>query len=121
MTSYKPTKNTKIVMTIGPASDSPELIERLILAGVNIFRFNFKHGEISWYKERIQRVREISSRLGIPVGTMMDLQGPSFRIILDTPQKEIKVGDTFEFGSEVFTLTHPYIIKSLVKGQKILS
>lgn len=120
MTSYKPTKNTKIVMTIGPASDSPELIERLILSGVNIFRFNFKHGEISWYKERIQRVREISNKLGIPVGTMMDLQGPSFRIILDTPQKEIKTGDTFEFGSEVFTLTHPYIIKSLVKGQKLL-
>ena len=120
MTRYTPTKLTKIVATIGPASDSVEMIERLILAGVNIFRFNFKHGEIAWYKERIQRVRAISAKLGMPVGTMMDLQGPSFRIILDEAQKNIKAGDIFEFGSPVFTLTHPYIIKSLVQGQKLL-
>lgn len=119
-TSYKPTKLTKIVATIGPASDSLEMIERLILAGVNIFRFNFKHGEIAWHKERVERVRDVSKKLGITVGTMMDLQGPSFRIILDEPQKEISPGQTFIFGSPEFTLTHPYIIKSFVKGQKLL-
>lgn len=120
MTSYQPTKHTKIVATLGPSSDSPEMIEKLILLGVNIFRFNFKHGEIEWHEERIKRVRDISARLNMPVGTMMDLQGPSFRIILDVLQKEIKSGDTFVFGSPEFTLTHPYIIKSLTKGQKLL-
>ncbi len=119
-TSYKPTKLTKIVATMGPASESVEMIERLILTGVNIFRFNFKHGEVAWHKERVARVREVSKSLGIPVGTMMDLQGPSFRIILNEAQKEITPGQTFIFGSEEFTLTHPYIIKSFVKGQKLL-
>lgn len=113
-------KLTKIVATLGPASDTPELIERLMLAGVNIFRFNFKHGEIQWHKERVKRVREVAKKLGMPVGLMMDLQGPSFRIILDEPQKQIKFGDVFVFGSPSFTLTHPHIIHSLVKGQKLL-
>jgi len=120
MSSYKTPKLTKIVATLGPVSDSPEQIEKLILAGVNVFRFNFKHGEIEWHSQRVARVREASQKLGIPVGTMMDLQGPSFRIILDEAQKEIHVGDRFEFGSSVFTTTHPYIIPSLVKGQKLL-
>lgn len=120
MASYSNNKLTKIVATLGPASDGPETIEKLILAGVNIFRFNFKHGEIEWHKERVKRVREIAAKLGIPVGLMMDLQGPSFRIILDEPQKEIHVGDKFEFGSSAFTLTHPHIIASLQKGQKLL-
>jgi pyruvate kinase len=120
MLSYKPSKNTKIVATIGPASDTEELIERLIFAGVNIFRFNFKHGEVSWYEERVQRVRKVSDKIGTIVGTMMDLQGPSFRIILDEAQKEIKSGQKFDLGSTEFTLTHPHIIKSLVKGQKLL-
>jgi pyruvate kinase len=120
MASYSNNKLTKIVATLGPASDSPETIERLMKAGVNIFRFNFKHGEIEWHRERVRRVRETASKLGVPVGLMMDLQGPSFRIILDEPQKQIHVGDRFEFGSPVFTLTHPHIIESLQKGQKLL-
>lgn len=120
MSSYKPTKLTKIVATLGPASDKLEQIESLILAGVNVFRFNFKHGEVEWHRERVRRVRQASEKLGIQVGLMMDLQGPSFRIILDEPEKQIKVGDKFELGSQVFTLTHPHIIASLHKGQKLL-
>ncbi|MBP6993870.1 pyruvate kinase [Candidatus Woesebacteria bacterium] len=113
-------KLTKIVATLGPASDSPETIEKLIQAGVNVFRFNFKHGEIEWHRERVKRVRAAAAKLRVAIGVMMDLQGPSFRIILDEPQKEIHVGDRFEFGSPVFTLTHPHIIASLQKGQKLL-
>ncbi len=120
MLSYPNTKLTKIVATIGPASDTPELIERLILSGVNIIRFNFKHGEVGWHQERVQRVRQVANKLGVVVGVMMDLQGPSFRIILDEATKEIKIGDRFVFGSDAFTTTHPHIIPSLRKGQILL-
>ena len=120
MPSYIPSKLTKIVATLGPAYDSPEQIEKLILAGVDVFRFNFKHGEIEWHKDRIRKVKEAAKKLGVPVGLMMDVQGPSFRIILDELQKQIHIGDTFEFGSPVFTTTHPHIIPALCKGQKLL-
>lgn len=120
MTDDFSNKLTKIVVTLGPASDSPEMIERMILAGANVFRFNFKHGEPEWHRDRVKRVREASAKLGMPVGLMMDLQGPSFRIILDVMERQIRVGEVFEFGSPTFTLTHPHIIHSLVKGQKLL-
>ena len=54
-------KLTKIVATIGPASDSPEMIEKLIRAGVDIFRFNFKHNTVEWHNERIGRDLQIDS------------------------------------------------------------
>lgn len=113
-------KQTKIVATIGPSCDSYELLEELIRSGVDVFRFNFKHGEVEWHRERVQRVREVAKKMGVAIGTMMDLQGPSFRIILDTPTKQLHVGDRFELGSPVFDLTHPHIIPLLPVGQKLL-
>jgi pyruvate kinase len=113
-------KLTKVVATIGPASDSPERLEELIRAGVNVFRFNFKHGEVDWHRERIQRVRRAAEKLGALIGTMMDLQGPSFRIILSVSERQISPGDIFEFGSEEFTITHPHIIPLLKQGQRLL-
>lgn len=50
-----------------PASDSPEVIEKLLKLGVNIFRFNLKHNEISWHEERIQRVHKIAKELDYPI------------------------------------------------------
>jgi pyruvate kinase len=55
-------KFTKIVATIGPASDSEEKIESLMQAGVNVFRFNMKHNTIDWHQERIARVQSIADR-----------------------------------------------------------
>lgn len=73
-------KLTKIVATIGPASDSDEKIESLIQAGVNVFRFNFKHSTIDWHAERIHRVKKVAKKMGVHVGTLLDLQGPEIRI-----------------------------------------
>lgn len=77
-------KSTKIVATIGPATETEEAIERLILAGMNVARFNTKHGTPEWHKERLERVRRVSDRLGRPVATLLDLQGPEIR--LDLPE-----------------------------------
>jgi pyruvate kinase len=85
-------KLTKIVSTIGPVSDSIESIEGLIKAGVNVFRLNFKHGDPAEHEERVRRIREVAARMQSPISIMMDLQGPSFRLILSTPTIELKKG-----------------------------
>ena len=73
-------KKTKIVATIGPACESAIQIEKLILSGVNVFRFNTKHNEISWHEEKIRLVKKVSQRIKMPVGIFIDLQGPEIRI-----------------------------------------
>lgn len=115
-------KLTKIVATIGPSCDSPEMIEKLILAGVNIFRFNFKHNILQWHSDRIQRVNRISEKLGLPVGTLIDLQGPEIRINMPVDQLTVKENDLLSFGEGVdLSISHPQIIQHLIAGQKILA
>ncbi len=70
---------TKIVATLGPASDSPETIAGLIQAGVNVFRLNFSHGTHDSHRESIARIRAASKRLGMDVGILQDLCGPKIR------------------------------------------
>lgn len=73
-------KATKIVATIGPATETEEIIEQLILNGMNVARFNTKHSTPEWHRERMQRVRTVSNKLKIPVAILLDLQGPEIRI-----------------------------------------
>ena len=71
---------TKIVATLGPASSSPETIERLIAAGVNVVRLNFSHGTADDHRQRAAIVRAAADRLGVDVGVLVDLQGPKIRV-----------------------------------------
>jgi len=73
-------RRTKIVATLGPASSSPEIIEQLILAGMDVARLNFSHGSADDHRERTHLVREIAARHGKYVAIMGDLQGPKIRI-----------------------------------------
>ena len=73
-------KKTKIIATIGPASESPEKIETLIRSGVNIFRFNLKHNDYEWHRTVMERVRKIAQDINVNIGIMADLQGPELRI-----------------------------------------
>ncbi|OGK62524.1 pyruvate kinase [Candidatus Roizmanbacteria bacterium RIFOXYB2_FULL_38_10] len=121
-------KLTKIVATIGPTSDSEDTVEELIHAGVNLFRFNFKHNIISWHNERIRRVNKVSKRLNKPVGTLIDLQGPEIRINMPQDELIIRENDLLVFGEDVykqsskgFSISHPQIIKHLKEGQKIVA
>jgi pyruvate kinase len=77
-------KNTKIVTTIGPASESKEMLRALAEAGMNVVRLNFSHNEHLWHRDVINRVREISQELNQPIGILADLQGPRIRIGNDT-------------------------------------
>lgn len=73
-------RRTKIVSTLGPASESPEVLEKLILAGVNVVRLNFSHGSPDDHRQRAQMVREIAHKHGLFVAVLGDLQGPKIRI-----------------------------------------
>lgn len=94
-------KHTKIVATIGPATESEEVLEQLILAGMNIARFNTKHSEPDWHNERIQRVKKVAQKLNRYVGVLLDLQGPEIRINLPGEKPfEVKAGETVIFTSD---------------------
>jgi len=89
-------RRTKIVATIGPATQSEEIITNLIKAGVTTFRLNFSHGDHKDHAERIKTIREVSKKLDIDIGILQDLQGPKIRLgrFKDGPVK-VKKGDKF--------------------------
>ncbi|MCL5102829.1 MAG: pyruvate kinase [Armatimonadetes bacterium] len=120
-------RGTKIVCTIGPASESPEMIERLIKAGMNVARLNFSHGNHEEHAARIDRIRSISEKLGRTVGILQDLSGPKIRIgKIANPPARLTPGQTFVFttrevegNAEQVTLPYPNLIKQLKRGQMI--
>lgn len=121
-------KYTKIIATIGPATDEPEMIEKLIEAGVNIFRFNFKHNSVEWHNERIRRVNAVAKKMGVHVGKLIDLQGPEIRIKMAQESISIKEGDELLFDESMlinkgqgFSISHPSIIEHMGDGQKLLA
>lgn len=72
-------RRTKIVCTIGPATESPEMIEALAQAGMNVARLNFSHGTLDEHRERIERIRAVERRLKRSIGILLDIQGPKIR------------------------------------------
>ena len=72
-------KKTKIVATIGPASEDEKILEKLIKGGVNVIRLNFSHGDFAEHGRRIERARSIAKRLDLPVAILQDLCGPKIR------------------------------------------
>jgi pyruvate kinase len=89
---------TKIVATLGPASTQPGVLEKLLVAGVNVVRVNFSHGSAQEHQDTVAQVREISARLGLDVGVLADLQGPKIRVGKFADGKiELATGDNFTF------------------------
>ena len=83
---YTPDHKTKIICTIGPASDSKEMLEKLMQSGMNIARLNFSHGDFDYHRNLIRRIREVSASSGRHIAIMADLSGPKMRIgELDEP------------------------------------
>ena len=72
-------RKTKIICTLGPATDSPERLRALIMAGANIFRLNMSHAPHEWVRTVVKDIRKISSELGVMTGILLDTQGPAIR------------------------------------------
>ena len=96
------TRRTKIVTTLGPATDRDGILEEIIAAGANMVRMNFSHGEAIDHVRRADAVREISERLGKEVAIMGDLQGPKIRVSTFKDKKiHLAIGDKFVLDSDV--------------------
>lgn len=101
-TIRQPLRRTKIVVTLGPSLDDPEMLKRVILAGAVVFRANFSHGEISMHEKRIQMVRDIAAENNIVVAILVDLQGPKIRIGKFKNKKiHLKEGDSFVLDTQL--------------------
>lgn len=121
-------KKTKIVATLGPASSSKEVIEKMILAGVNVFRINFSHADHADVAERIQIIRELSEKHQTYTAILGDLQGPKLRVGVIEEGAEVAPGDTVEFiTTEPFVgnakqayMTYQRFPKDVTPGEKVL-
>lgn len=112
---------TKIVATIGPSCESEEQIAKLILLGVNIFRFNLKHNSLEWHKAGIEKVNRVAKKLGVNVGTLIDLQGPEIRVNMSVPEMGVKQDQLIPMTGGEFSISHPQIIPHLKEGQRVLA
>ncbi|GGC80301.1 pyruvate kinase [Flavobacterium lutivivi] len=90
-------KKTKIVATLGPACSSKEVINEMILAGVNVFRINFSHADYSDVKERIDIIRELNDEFGYNTAILADLQGPKLRVGVMKEDVVVNKGDVITF------------------------
>ncbi|MDG3086838.1 pyruvate kinase [Vibrio hannami] len=121
---------TKIIATIGPASESEVMIEKMITAGVSVFRFNFSHGALDEHVQRAERVRKTALRLSKHVAILADLQGPKIRIACFENEKvRLKKGQAFildanldktKGDNERVGLDYPELIEDINEGQILL-
>ncbi len=121
-------RRTKIVATIGPASDSVEVLEQLLHQGVNVARLNFSHGTHEEHEQRIVNIRRASAATGIPVAIMVDTKGPEIRtktveggkVSLDHGQTIIlSVGD-FVGNADKVAITYDSLAEDVKTGDRIL-
>lgn len=90
-------RKTKIVCTIGPATDDDKVMREMMLAGMNVARFNFSHGDYEMHKRRFEQVVRLRNELKLPIATMLDTKGPEIRLgkFVDDKPVVIKDGDTY--------------------------
>jgi pyruvate kinase len=120
-------RKTKIICTLGPATDSAEGIASLIEAGGDVFRLNFSHGDREEHRERIRRIREVSAVAGREVGILQDLGGPKIRLgTLPEQGIELEAGMSVALGVEgqsregVVPVSYPFLLEDVKAGERIL-
>jgi len=127
--SRNPLRLTKIIATIGPASNEPEVITRLIEAGADVFRLNCSHSDKATREKTIKIIREVSNKLKREIGILLDLQGPKIRvgklrngsILLMEKRRTILTVENILGTSEKFQIVNfEKIIDSLEPGQRVL-
>jgi pyruvate kinase len=119
---------TKIVCTLGPSTDAPGVVERMIEAGMAVARINFSHGTAEENAQRIRSVREAAARYSIPLGILADLQGPKLRIGAFARGKvDLAVGQEFwllyhpaEGDETKVHVPHPEVLDAIAEGSRVL-
>ncbi len=121
-------RQAKIVATIGPASNTPEMLKKLFIAGVDTFRMNFSHGSHEDHRMVYEAIRALEAEMGRPIGILQDLQGPKIRIgTVANGKFMVTAGDKLRFvlggadgGPDAIPLPHPEIFAAVVPGQDLL-
>ena len=95
------TRKTKIVCTLGPATDREGVLREMMLAGMNVARFNFSHGSHAEHQKRLDTLKALREELGLPVAAMLDTRGPEIRLrsFADGPVK-LRTGHEFTLTTE---------------------
>lgn len=120
-------RRTKIICTLGPATDNPEVLRALIAGGMNAARFNFSHGSHAEHLERLNRFTGIRDMLGAPVATILDTKGPEIRVRSFAAPVELKAGNEFVLTTDDIvgdehrvSVTYHELPQELEPGQQIL-
>ena len=120
-------KNTKMVATIGPASESEEVLRALFEEGVNVARLNFSHGSHEEHKIKIDRIKKLRREMDLPIGIMLDTKGPEIRlgdiegeVLLEIGQKFILTSKDLIGNKQIASVSYKDLYKDLKIGDKIL-
>lgn len=121
-------RKTKIISTIGPASESVDILQKLIESGLDVARLNFSHGDFDEHGDRIQHIKDAAEKSGKTIAILLDTKGPEIRTgTFKNGEAEIAQGDTVYVSmneivgtAERFSITYPGLIDDVVKGSKIL-
>ena len=121
-------RKTKIICTLGPASESEEVIRELMLAGMNVARLNFSHGTHEEQRGKLERVKRVREELGLPVALLLDTKGPEIRTgEFEKGKVELKKGQTFVLTTEdvlgnegKVSITYKNLVKDVQEGDSIL-
>lgn len=121
-------KKTKIVCTIGPATESADMLEKLVLAGMNVMRLNFSHGDFAEHQKRVDNIRSVMAKTGKRIGILQDLGGPKIRIgDFAAGTVTLKEGQTFTLTTDAVVgdekrvhVNYPLLPKEVKVGGHIL-
>lgn len=120
-------RKTRIVATIGPASSSEAVMERLLLGGMNVARLNFSHGDHGSHRQVFERLRRLSVKLDRPLGILADLCGPKIRLGKMAEGARVEKGQAFSFVADSVvgdsfhaSISYPNLAKEIELGQRIL-
>ena len=121
-------RKTKIICTIGPASQNEETLTQMCLAGMNVARLNFSHGDHAEQQTKVDLIKKVREKLNLPIAMMLDTKGPEYRIkTFENGKIFLNDGDTFTFtvddvvgNQERVSVTFPDLIKNLKVGDTIM-
>ena len=120
-------RKTKIICTIGPASENMETLSEMCKAGMNVARLNFSHGTHEEHKKKIDLIKETREQLEMPIAIMLDTKGPEYRIgTFENGKILLKEGDEFTFTTEnivgndsIVSVNYKQLMENLDIGDKI--
>lgn len=120
-------RKTRIVCTIGPASASEQMIEKLLVSGMNVARLNFSHGDHGSHRQVYERLRRLSEKLAKPLGILADLCGPKIRLGEMKPNTLVEKGQSYTFVSEPVvgdsfkaSISYSNLANEISPGQRVL-